>query len=135
MSPWPYAYAALDLLFAAVYVLIATTLLESSTGEFQLGSYALGAAAALAGIGMALRNRAGWWLAVGGCALILVGAVTLLVLLALSAAFMHGVYGSMGKAASAVTLVMAALAVELYVLLPAFQLRYLLGGEGRRFRA
>jgi hypothetical protein len=87
---------------------------------------------AAAGAGTLLRNKLGWWVAVAGCATVTLGAVMLLTLLCVSAAFLHGVYGSMGKAASAVTLAIAFVAIEIYLLLPLFQLRYLLSAAGRR---
>jgi hypothetical protein len=128
----PLVYGALDLVFAGLYVVIATVVARSATGQFTIGSFALGGAAVLAALGTFVRRPAGWWLAVAGCGLVLTGAVTLIALLAVSAAFLHGVYGSMGKAASAVTLAIAAVAVEIYVLLPAFQLKYLLSRAGRQ---
>ena len=128
----PFVYAGLDLLFAFLYLVIATQIARSATGQFEVASVVLAVAVAAAGVGTALRSPTGWWVAIAGCAILVVGAVMLVTLLCVSAAFLHGVYGSMGKAASAVTLAIAFVAVEIYVLLPAFQLRYLLSADGRR---
>lgn len=126
----PYVYAVLDAFFAALYFVIARTL-PTSDGGFQLGSYALSAVTALAAVGTASRRPFGWWLAVGGAACLLLGALALVTLLVASAAFLYGVYGDYGKAAGMTTFALAALAVALYALLPSFQLRYLLSRAGR----
>jgi hypothetical protein len=131
----PFVYGVLDLAFAALYWVIASTIARSSTGQFQVGSMVLACAMTAAGVGTLLRRPAGWWMAVVACVTVLCGSVMLITLLALSASFLHGVYGSMGRAAAAVTLAIGAVAVEVYVLLPAFQLRYLLSDAGRRLRA
>jgi hypothetical protein len=128
----PFVYGVLDLLFAFLYLVIATQVARTATGQFEVASVVLAVAVAAAGVGTLLRSRTGWWVALAGCAILLVGAVMLLTLLCLSAAFLHGVYGSMGRAASAVTLAIAFVALELYLLLPAFQLRYLLSAAGRQ---
>ena len=131
-DPRPFVYAALDVAFAILYAVIATLVARSATGQFTIGSFVLAGAAALAAVGTVLRRPAGWWLAVASCGVVLVGALMLVTLLVASASFLYGVYGSMGKAASAVTLAITAVAVEIYVLLPAFQLRYLLSRAGRQ---
>src|SRR5512134_1167536 len=100
----PYVYAVLDLAFAVLYVVIATRLAISATGQFETASFVVAGAVGLAGVGTALRSRGGWWLAVAGCVVVALAAVLLLVLLVASAAFMHGIYGSIGRAASTVTL-------------------------------
>ncbi len=86
----------------------------------------------LAGVGMMMPNRRGWLISVAGCALLLLLECVLLILLLLSASYLAGVYGSFGRGASALALVVAALSIELVALLPAFQLKYLLTRSGRR---
>jgi hypothetical protein len=128
----PWIYGVLDVLFAIAYVIIARAA-RSTDASFEIGSFLLAAGIAAAGVGTAVvRGRVGWWLGVGGCALLLAGATLLITLLILSAAFLAGVFGALGDGAASMSLLVAALVVEVYVLLPAFQLRFLLSADGRR---
>jgi hypothetical protein len=56
----------------------------------------------------------------------------LLVRIAISAAFLAGVYGAFGQAAATFALVMVALVIELVALLPIVQVKYLMTRAGRR---
>jgi hypothetical protein len=62
---------------------------------------------------------------------VLLGALTLAVLLASSIGFLWGSYGSIGRGAAGMCLVFIGLIVECYVLLPAFQIAWLLSPLGR----
>ncbi len=127
-----WTYAGLDLLFAIAYLVIARVA-RSTDGSFEAGSYVLAAAIAAAGVGCAfVRGEIGWWLGVGGCVILLTGGLLLITLLILSAAFLAGVFGALGNGAASMSILIAALVVEAYVLLPSFQLRWLLGEGGRR---
>jgi hypothetical protein len=127
----PFVYAGLDFLFAAAFcTLAALAPNRHAIGQFVL--VALPLAALAMGAGTALRGRWGWRIAITGCAVLLGLELLLLVLLLLSAAFLSGVYGSFGRGAAALTLLVAALSFELVALLPALQLKYLLGSAGRR---
>jgi hypothetical protein len=128
----PYVYVAFDVVFAAVYVWISRTLIPTSDGSFELLSLGLAAAALAMGVGTLIRRRWAWWVGVVGCGALLLGATLILVGLAMSAAFLAGVYGAFGKGAAALTVIAIALAVELYALLPLFQLGYLLSPSGRQ---
>jgi hypothetical protein len=125
-----YVYAALDVTFAAFYVWASRTLLPSSDGVFEAISAGFAGAAGAMAVGTLARRRWGLWLAVAGCAALLVGAIALLVLLGMSVGFLWGVYGAIGRGAASLVAVGMALVILLYVLLPAFQLRWLLS-EGR----
>lgn len=127
----PWVYAALDGLFALLYLWI-PSLFQASDRSFHLFSAGLALALAVAGAGTAARRSWGWWMGIGGCVALIVGALTLLALLVSSAAFLWGVYGALGRGASLGALVLTLLVVELYLLLPAFQLKYLLSADGRR---
>lgn len=119
-------YVALDLLSAAVYSWVAISVTESARGSFARASCGVAALAVAAAIGTLWHEKAwGHWLAAASLCVILGAAGVLLVLLAMSAAFLAGVYGALGQGAFVVALVAWALVVELYILLPAFQLRYL----------
>jgi len=127
----PWIYAACDVLAVAIYVSVARVA-RSSSGTFESLSVIAAVLAGAAGLATLLRRPWSWWVAVLGCGLLIAFAVFLILSLIASAAFLRGVYGSLGRSAAAICLVMAALAVELYGLIPAFQLRYLLSADGRR---
>jgi len=127
----PYIYACLDFAMAAIYALL---LLQVPT-EHALHAamlWSMVGAVALAGAGMLVRNRLGWWAAAASCALLIVIAILLLVLILMSASFLAGVYGSMGRGAAMISIAAGALVIELVGLLPAFQLKFLRTRAGRR---
>lgn len=127
----PWVFLALDLILAGIYIGVAP-LAHSADGRFEAGTVTLGVALGLAGIGIAVRRPWGWWLSVIGCSVVLLGALLLLVLLSSSIGILWGTFGALGKATASMALIMIALIVELYVLVPAFQLWYLLSAQGRR---
>jgi hypothetical protein len=128
----PYIYAGFDFAFAALYAFL---LAQVPTRHPLHGAllWSTVAAVVLAGAGMVVRNRWGWRVAVAGCAALLVVTVALLVLVLVSASFLAGVYGSMGRGAALMALVAGALIVELCGLLPALQLKFLMTRAGRRW--
>ena len=128
----PWIYGTLDGVFLLVYFAMVTVIMPSRHWSGALLQWFLVVAVGLAGIGSFVRRPWGWRLAVVGCVLLLLCELALLVLLLMSASYLAGVYGSFGQAASALALVVAALSIELIALLPAFQLKYLLGRAGRR---
>ncbi len=127
----PFVYAGFDLAFSAIYVCIPLTFARTSDWSFEIASGGAALLLVLAAFGTLTRREWGWWIAICGCGALLAGATLLLVLLAMAAAYLHGVFGDLGKGASIMALLAMALAVELYVLLPLFQLRYLMSEGGR----
>lgn len=127
----PIVYAALDFLFAAIYAGLVLQV-PNRHGWANALLWGTVVAVVLAGAGMLWRSPWGWRAAAAGCGALLVLAVTLLVLLLLSASFLSGVYGSMGKGAAMFALLGGALVIELLGLLPAFQLKFLMTRAGRR---
>jgi hypothetical protein len=125
-------YASLDFCFVLFYVVLATSLIPGRNGTGIAIQWLLVGTMALAGVGMLVPGRRGWIASVAGCVGLLVVELTLLLLLLLSASYLAGVYGSFGRGASALALVVAALSIELVALLPALQLKYLLTRSGRR---
>jgi hypothetical protein len=119
-------YVTLDVLFAAAYVWISLTIAKTTDGSFEVASIVFAICALAMAVGAAVPQAWAWWVGVIGCGLLLVGATVLLVLLASSAAYLSGVFGALGKGAAVIALVAAALVVEVYALLPLFQLRWLL---------
>lgn len=86
----------------------------------------------VAGVATCVRRDRARLVAAAACGLLLLLELALLVLLVASAAFLAGVYGSFGKGAALIALLVAALSFELVALVPALQLRFLLGRAGRR---
>jgi hypothetical protein len=127
-----YIYAVLDVLFAVFYFLVVTrlTLTQSAVDRFQLMT--LPVFAGVMGAGMLIAGRAGWWMSVVGCGALLLSAVFVIARVLLSLSFLAGVYGGFGQAASMFALIAVALIVEVVVLLPLVQLRYLMSRQGRR---
>jgi hypothetical protein len=128
----PTIYASFDFAFGAFYAFL---LLQVPTRD-PLGSALLWStvvAVVLAGSAMFVRNRWGWRIAVAGCGALLLVTVVLLVLVLLSASFLSGVYGAMGRGAATMAILAGALIVELCGILPALQLKYLMTRAGRRW--
>jgi hypothetical protein len=125
-------YAGLDLGFAAVHAVaiwkVVPNRLPSATVHlwtFPLANLAMAA-------GMLAGGPRGWWVAVAGGSLALASLIALIVRIAVSAAFLAGVYGAFGRAAATFALVMVALVIELVALLPIVQVKYLMTRAGRR---
>jgi hypothetical protein len=125
-------YALLDFCFVIFYLFLALSLVPARDPVGTAMQWLLVLSMSLAGVGMMVPERRGWLAAVAGCALLLLLELILLVLLLVSASYLAGVYGSFGRGASALALVVAALSIELVALLPALQLKYLLTRAGRR---
>src|SRR5690606_11782446 len=124
-------YAGFDFLFAAIY---AGLLLQVPTRHAVHGALLWGTVGAvpLAGAGMLWPHRWGWRVAAAGCGAVLLVGAALLGLLLLSASFLSGVYGGMGKGAALIALLVGALVIELVGFLPALQLKFLMTRAGRR---
>jgi hypothetical protein len=127
----PFLYAGFDFAMAGVYALL---MIQAPTRHPAHAALLWGTvvAVALAGVGMLWRSRWGWRAAVTGCTALLAIAVVVLVLILLSASFLSGVYGSMGRGAAMMALLAGALVIEVCGLLPAFQLKFLFTRAGRR---
>lgn len=128
----PYIYAGFDAAMAALYVVFFLRVLPSNHGSSQVLAYGTVVAAGAMAAGMLIRNKWGWRIAVAGCATLLLLAITLLVLFLISAAFLAGVYGAFGQAASLVTFVAGAMTIQFIAMLPAFQMKFLMTRAGRR---
>jgi hypothetical protein len=126
-----WVFAALDVLFAALYIGV-VRLAHSADGRFEAMTVIMGVAVLAAGVGIAVRRPWGWYAALAGCAVVLLGALVLSVLLAISVGYLWAAFGSIGQGAASMCLIFIALIVECYVLLPAFQVAWLLSPQGRR---
>lgn len=125
-------YVALDVVFAAVYVVAITKLIPNRLPSAIAHLWSFPIAATAMAIGTALGGRAGWRIAVAAGSAMLLSTFLLILRIAISASFLAGVYGSFGKAAATFALVMVALVVELVALLPIVQVKYLMTRAGRR---
>ena len=120
-------YGLCDVGFAALYAYAGFELAPSrSTGFVIALSVVIGllASAGLVLLAQGDGGRAGRALGVVACAVLLAFTAVCLVLLGVSSAFLYGTYGAIGRGLGALTLVVAALVVELFGLLPLFQLRF-----------
>lgn len=127
----PLVYAGFDFAMAGVYALLMTQAPTRHGGQAVL-LWGTVVAVVLAGVGMLWRSRWGWRAAVAGCTALLVIAVVILVLILMSASFLSGVYGSMGRGAAMMALLAGALVIEVCGILPALQLKFLFTRAGRR---
>ena len=128
----PWIYGVLDLAFVSLYLLLAIVLVPARNTSGMVLQWLLVLTMAAACVGSFSRTRRGWQLALVGCASLLLAECVLLILLLMSASYLAGVYGSFGLGASALTLVIVVLSVQLVAFLPALQLKYLLSKGGRR---
>jgi hypothetical protein len=124
-------YAALDLGHAALYVAAALLSPAPAWGP-RVVVLALAALLTATAVGLLLRARWGRLLGLGTSIALLVCAFVSIALLVASAAYLRGIFGGFGEGAALVCLVAIALLVEVMVLLPAFQVRFLLRDDVRR---
>ena len=118
-------YGILDLGFAALYAYLGFVVAPSRSPVFQLAVGAVAALLGLAGLALIVRGGAGARrLGIAACAVLLVFTAAVVVLLCMSCAFLFGVYGAIGRGIGLLSLVVAALVIELCGLLPLFQLRF-----------
>lgn len=131
-DPRVFIYAGFDFAMAVVYAIVFTRYLPAYRAGPALLCWLLVAAVAAMGVGMLLRGRWGWRLAVGACGTLLALEVVILVLMLTAAAFLSGVYGSFGRGGAGMAVLVALLTIEIIALLPALQLKFLMTRSGRR---
>jgi hypothetical protein len=120
-------YGALDLAFAALYAWFGFVFTPGRSTAFNLALALVCALLAAAGAGLLVGARWGRTLALAACALLLAFAAVVIIGLVASSAYLRGVYGPLGQGMAVMSLLVAALVVEAFALLPLFQLRFLLG--------
>jgi len=120
-------YGALDVAFAAAYAYVGFVLAPSRAAWF---GPALGGVVGLLGLaGAALlvrgdRGRLPRALGMIACGVLLAFAVLVIALLVASSSFLFGVYGALGRGIGVLSIVAAALVLEICGLLPLFQLAF-----------
>jgi len=127
-------YAAVDLGHAVLYALAACLAPTPAWGPRAV-VLAFAALLAATGAGLLLRARWGRLLGLATSVALLVCAFVVIALLVASAAYLRGIVGAFGEGAALVSLVAVALVVEFMVLLPAFQVRFLLRDDVRQHLA
>ncbi len=117
-------YGLLDLGLAALYAWIGFAVVPSRSLSFRV---ALGSVIALlvaSGVSLLLRARWSRLLGIVASSLVLGFAALTVLGLVSSAAYLRGIYGPLGKGVAIVAIAAAALVVELFALVPLFQLRF-----------
>jgi hypothetical protein len=127
-----YIYAGIDVVFGVIYLVIVTkvALTQSTLDRVQLALLPVFAAGMAAG--MLIAGPIGWRIAVGSCIALLASGLILIARILISISFLAGVYGGFGGAATFFAWVAVALVTELVLLLPLFQLKYVMSRGGRR---
>lgn len=131
-DPRRWIYAGLDVVFAAVQALLIWKVAPNRLPSASLHLWTLPIATLALSAGTLLGGRTGWWVAIVAASSVLLSTVLMIMRILVSAAFLAGVYGAFGTAASMIALLAVAVLVELVALLPIVQLRYLLARAGRR---
>jgi hypothetical protein len=125
-------YGGLASLFAVIYALLMWKVIPNRLPSAMLHLATVPAFTLLMAVGTLIGGRIGWWLAVVGGSIVLFSTILLIARILASAAFLAGVYGAFGKAASTFALVSVALLVEVVGLLPICQVKFLMSRPGRR---
>jgi hypothetical protein len=120
-------YGALDLLFASLYAYFGFVYTPGRSLAFNSGLAVVCSALAVAGVGLLAKARWGRLVAIVASLLLLAFAATVIIALVAASAYLRGIYGALGQGMALVVLLVAALVVEAFALLPLFQLRFLLG--------
>ena len=117
-------YGALDVAFAALYAWFGFVFTPGRSTAFNLALALVCALLAGGGVGLVFAAAWGEKLARVACWLLLAFAFCVVALLVVSSAILRGAYGPLGQGISVMTLLVAALVVEGFALLPLFQLRF-----------
>lgn len=120
-------YGALDLAFAALYAWFGFAFTPSRSTAFNVALALVCALLAAAGAALVAGARIARPLAFAACGVLLAFAAVVILLLVASSAYLRGIYGPLGEGMAVMSLLVAALVVEAFALLPLFQLRFLLG--------
>jgi len=128
-------HGALDVAFAALYAALGLWLFPSRSPGFSEALVALVLLLFSAGVALLVGLRVGRALALLAQGALALFTLVVTALLVASAAYLRGIYGPLGQAAAAISLIVAALLVEACGLLPLFQIPLLLDPAVRRHLA
>ena len=118
-------YGALNLAFAALYAWFGFVFTPGRSTAFNFALACVCVILATSGVGLFLDAPWGRLLARVACWLLIAFTATVIVLLVVSAAILRGIYGPLGQGMAVMTLLVAALVIEGFGLLPLFELRFL----------
>jgi hypothetical protein len=119
-------YGTLNLGFAAAYAYFGFGVAPGRSTAFNLALVLVIALMIGSGIGLLLEAKWGRALGIVASGVLLAFAAVTVLLLVASSAYLKGVYGALGQGIATVSLLVAALVVEGFALLPIFELRFLL---------
>ncbi|HET9624141.1 MAG TPA: hypothetical protein VFP84_22365 [Kofleriaceae bacterium] len=125
-------YGGLDVVFAAVYAVVIWKVIPNRYPSASIHLWTFPIVTAVMAAGTLLGGPRGRRVAIVAGSVMLASVFVLIVRIAVSAAFLAGVYGAFGQAAATFALVMVALIVEIVALLPLVQVKYLRSPAGRR---
>jgi hypothetical protein len=125
-------YGGLDVVFGAVFAIVIASVIPTRLPSAAFHLWTLPACVLVMGAGTLIGGRHGWWIAIAGGSALLLSTIVLIVRILISAAFLAGVYGAFGKAASTFAMISVALIVEVVALLPIVQIKFLMTRAGRR---
>ncbi len=118
-------YGALDVAFAAIYAWFGFVFTPGRSTLFNLALALVCALLTAGGVGLLADARWGRRVATVACWALLVFSAVVVLLLVASSAYLRGIFGPLGKGMAVVTLLVAALVLEGFALLPLVQLRAL----------
>lgn len=119
-------YGSLDVGFAALYTYFGFIVAPGRSTAMNLALGLVIALYTIGGVGLLLERRWGRAVAIVASGLSLAFAAVVVLLLVASSAYLRGVYGALGQGIALVSLLVAALVIQGFALLPLFQLRFLL---------
>jgi hypothetical protein len=125
-------YAGLDGVFAVAYAIAIMKIIPNRLPSAQIHLWTIPITMVAMAAGTALGGRRGWYAALIAGSLLLLSTILIIVRILISAAFLAGVYGAFGKAAATFSLLAIAFVIEMVVLLPLVQVKYLMSRAGRR---
>lgn len=133
----PYIYLALNQIFAIVYFYLVISIIPNRLPSAKVHLYAVPIIMQIVALGAATifvpsLRKIGRIVVLVGMSLLLALTIVLIVRVLISAAFLSGVYGAFGKAASSTALMGVAIVIEAVGLLPLFQIKYMRTRAGRR---
>jgi hypothetical protein len=119
-------YGILDVGLAGLYAWMGLALVPSRSTAFNVALAAVVALLLASGLSLLAGARWARRLGIVAAAALLAFAAVVISGLTMSAAYVRGIYGPLGRGVAVLAVCAAALAVELFALAPLFQLRFLL---------
>jgi hypothetical protein len=119
------AFGIVDLALAVLYAFLVLRVIPSRSSTFTGVALSASTLLAAGGVGMMVQSRLGLVVAAIAASSMVAATFGLILLLVASAAYMHGIYGGIGQAGSAISILAALLVIEVVGLVPALQLVHL----------